>query len=87
MTRNVSIRELRNHTADVVAAVRRGESITLTTNREPVADIVPHMSSRDPWLPSSVLRELVARAPSDRRLLEDLGDVRESLIEERDVDV
>jgi prevent-host-death family protein len=38
----VSVRELRNNTSGVVAAVRAGEPVTLTSNGEPVADIVPH---------------------------------------------
>lgn len=84
MPRNVSVRELRNHTADVVAAVRRGESVTLTANREPVADIVPHVASPSPWLPSSILREIVQRVPSDPGLLDDLADVRGSVIEDRE---
>jgi prevent-host-death family protein len=38
----IGVRELRNHTAEVVERVRQGESLTLTVNRQPVADIVPH---------------------------------------------
>jgi prevent-host-death family protein len=38
----IGVRELRNHTGDVIERVRRGESLTLTVNRQPVADIVPH---------------------------------------------
>lgn len=30
----------------MVARVRDGESVTLTVNRQPVADIVPHVSRR-----------------------------------------
>ena len=39
MARSVSVRDLRNNTAEVVAAVQAGETLTLTVNREPVADI------------------------------------------------
>ncbi len=38
----IGVRDLRNHTAEVVERVQRGESLTLTVNRRPVADIVPH---------------------------------------------
>lgn len=82
MSRNVSVRELRNDTAAVVEAVRAGEVITLTVNRSPVADIVPHRESRSPWVPSSVLRRIVEEAPADRGLLDDLADVRGALLEE-----
>jgi hypothetical protein len=36
----VGIRELRNHTAQVIDAVRSGERVVLTSNGEPIADIV-----------------------------------------------
>lgn len=79
--RQVSVRELRNHTAEVVAAVRAGEELSLTVNRSPVADIVPHARSRSPWVSSSALRALIEEAPADAELLDDLGDVRGPLVE------
>jgi prevent-host-death family protein len=82
MSREVSVRDLRNHTADVVAAVKSGERLSLTVNKMPVADIVPHQPQRSPWLPSRHLRALVGDAGADNALLTDLADVRGSLIEE-----
>jgi prevent-host-death family protein len=82
MAREVSIRELRNRTAEVVAAVRAGERVSLTVNRMPVADIVPHASGRSPWVPADVLRRIVEEAPIDAKLLDDLATVRGALIEE-----
>jgi prevent-host-death family protein len=38
---DVSVRELRNHTARVISAVESGESVVLTVHGRPVADIVP----------------------------------------------
>jgi prevent-host-death family protein len=38
---DVSVRELRNHTARVIAAVEGGEAVVLTVHGRPVADIVP----------------------------------------------
>lgn len=76
------MRDLRNHTADVVAAVRSGERLSLTVNRMPVADIVPHAATRSPWVPSATLRRLVATAGADALLLEDLGDVRNALVDD-----
>jgi prevent-host-death family protein len=75
--------DLRNHTADVVAAVRAGEPLSLTVNRRPVADVVPHRTSRSPWVPSSTLRAIVAEAGADARLLADLADVRGAVVDER----
>ena len=76
MARSVSIRELRNSTASVVADLEAGERLTLTVNRRPVADILPHTEQRDPWVPSAQLRRIVNEAPADSALLDDLADVR-----------
>jgi prevent-host-death family protein len=82
MAREISVRDLRNHTAQVVAAVRSGEGLTLTVNRTPVADIVPHEATRSPWVPSANLRRIIDEAAADPRLLDDLSEVREPLVDE-----
>ena len=82
MGRQVSIRDLRNHTAQVVAAVRAGERLSLTVNRTPVADIVPHGHVRSPWVASATLREIVSEVGADQALLEDLRAVRDDVIDE-----
>lgn len=82
MSHEVSVRELRNHTGDVLARVRQGEPLTLTVNRMPVADIVPHSASRTPWVPAAALRAIVDTAPADPGLLADLADVRGQTIED-----
>ena len=40
-TLDVSVRELRNHTGRVVAAIEAGQAVVLTVHGRPVADIVP----------------------------------------------
>jgi antitoxin (DNA-binding transcriptional repressor) of toxin-antitoxin stability system len=50
--------------------------LTLTVNRRPVADILPHLEERDPWVPSSELRRILRDAPADPDLLDDLAEVR-----------
>jgi len=82
MAREVSVRELRNRTAEVVAAVRSGEQLSLTVNRTPVADIVPHTTQRSPWVPAATLRQIVEEAGADPGLLDDLADTRAELVEE-----
>jgi antitoxin (DNA-binding transcriptional repressor) of toxin-antitoxin stability system len=82
MTRNVSIRELRNSTSNVIADLEAGERLTLTVNRRPVADILPHLEQRDPWLPASELRRIVHEAPADPGLLDDLDDVRSAELDD-----
>jgi antitoxin (DNA-binding transcriptional repressor) of toxin-antitoxin stability system len=76
MARNVSIRELRNSTSAVISELESGERLTLTVNRRPVADILPHVEDRDPWVPASELRRISREAPADAGLLIDLADVR-----------
>ena len=76
MARDVSVRELRNATAGVIAELEQGERMTLTVNRRPVADIVPHVEQHVPWVPSSELRRIVDEAAADPALLDDLADVR-----------
>lgn len=76
MARDVSIRELRNSTAAVVSELEAGERLTLTVNRRPVADILPHAEDRDPWIPASELRRIVREAPADPGLLDDLAEIR-----------
>lgn len=54
---DVSVRELRNHTARVVAAVESGERVVLTVHGRPVADIVARATCSE-------------RRPSERLLAE-----------------
>ncbi len=51
---DVSVRELRNHTARVVAAIEAGEPVVLTVHGRPVADIVPRVQ-RSERRPSELL--------------------------------
>jgi antitoxin (DNA-binding transcriptional repressor) of toxin-antitoxin stability system len=76
MPREVSIRELRNSTSSVVAELEAGERLTLTVNRRPVADILPHVEERDSWVSAEQLRRIVRDHPADPGLLQDLDDVR-----------
>lgn len=58
---DVSVRELRNHTARVIAAVESGEPVVLTVHGRPVADIVPRRARSE-------------RRPSEQ-LLADLAEI------------
>ncbi len=82
VSREVSVRDLRNHTGDVVAAVRAGERVSLTVNRLPVADIVPHAASPSPWVPAHSLLAILDEAGADPGLMADLRAVREDLVDD-----
>lgn len=60
---DVSVRELRNHTARVIAAVESGEPVVLTVHGRPVADIVP--------------RRRRSERRSSEQLIAELTEVRE----------
>ena len=77
----IGVRDLRNHTSDVIAAVESGERVTLTVRGTPVADIVPH-GQRARWLPGDRLaRELETRA-ADPALAADLSTLAGQTIDE-----
>jgi prevent-host-death family protein len=44
---DVSVRELRNHTARVVAAIEAGEPVVLTVHGRPVADVIPRIEASE----------------------------------------
>lgn len=82
MPRDVPIRELRNSTAAVIAELEAGERLTLTVNRRPVADILPHVEGREPWVSAAELRRIVRDAPADPELLDDLAEIRSAELDD-----
>ncbi len=69
---DVGVRDLRNRTAEVVAAVEAGERVTLTVRGSAVADIVPH-GRRSRWLDGSWLQgELAHGRAADPGLTREL---------------
>lgn len=64
--------------------MQEGERLSLTVNRTPVADIVPHgREQRSPWVSSATLRRIVEETPVDAAVLDDLADVRADEIDEQ----
>ncbi|MFN8111856.1 MAG: type II toxin-antitoxin system prevent-host-death family antitoxin [Solirubrobacterales bacterium] len=58
---DVSVRELRNHTAKVIAAIESGQPVVLTVHGRPVADILP--------------RQVRSERRSSEALLADLSEI------------
>ena len=81
---DVSVRELRNRTSDVVARVEAGETLTLTVRGRPVADIVPHGQRRDA-LPAEEffagLEQALAELPAGPDEPRELGLTSDDLVE------
>jgi prevent-host-death family protein len=80
MSDEVSVRELRNRTADVLRRVEAGERLRVTVDRRPVAELVP-LPTRQTWVPKErVLASLVqADAELARELAEALPDTTDDL--------
>ena len=78
---DVGVRDLRNRTGEVIAAVEAGERVTLTVRGEPVADIVPH-GRRSSWLDGAWLEhELASDSAADPELTALLDEVAGTLDE------
>ncbi|MGH2922742.1 MAG: type II toxin-antitoxin system Phd/YefM family antitoxin [Solirubrobacterales bacterium] len=76
----VSARDLRNHTRDVLDRVQRGESIEITVNRRPVAELRP--ARRKPhWIPWREMDEIIREHGADPGLLDDIAFMREQRVE------
>lgn len=70
----VGVRDLRNRTGQVIAAVQAGERVTLTVHGDPVADIVPH-GRRARWLSGKHLRDQLRHRAADADLSRQLDDL------------
>ncbi|TMC07467.1 MAG: type II toxin-antitoxin system prevent-host-death family antitoxin [Chloroflexi bacterium] len=75
----VSVRDLRNHTADVLRRVEDGERVQITVDRRPVAELVP-LPRRSTWVPRERLMARFVQA--DPGLRRDLADALDDTIED-----
>jgi prevent-host-death family protein len=78
---DVGVRDLRNRTAQVIAAVKAGERVVLTVNGEPTADIVPH-GQRSRWLGGALLRDQLLERAADPGLGAELDEVAGQTLDE-----
>lgn len=79
VSNEVSVRELRNHTAEVLRRVEAGERLRVTVDRRPVAELAP-LPARDVWV--SRQRALDALVLADAGLREDLSEALPDTIDE-----
>jgi prevent-host-death family protein len=78
---DVSSRDLRNHTADVLRRVEAGERVRISVNRRPVAELVPLALPR--WTSGAAMERVLREAPADAALEDDLAAIRGQVIEPR----
>ncbi len=76
---DVSVRELRNHTAEVLRRVEAGERLRVTVDRRPVAELGP-LPRRDVWVPRP--RAFDALVQADAALRDELDDVLGDTVDE-----
>lgn len=75
----VSSRDLRNRTAEILRLVEAGEDVTITSNRRPVARLVPLDGPAKPtWVPSAVFERLIREAPLDAGMFDVIRENRKS---------
>jgi prevent-host-death family protein len=77
----IGVRDLRNRTAQVIAAVKAGERVVLTVNGEPTADIVPP-GERSRWLDGSQFREQLRHRAADPGLRVELDELAGQTLDE-----
>lgn len=75
----VSVRDLRNRTADVLRRVESGEHLQITVDRRPVAELVP-LPRRSAWVPRD--RALASLVQADSGLRRDLEEALPDTIDE-----
>lgn len=79
----VSARELRNASAQLLARAEAGEQIVITNRGRPVAELVPVRPARRRWLAHQELVERLGAIQADPGLREDLrrlaGDTTDDL--------
>lgn len=79
MDPSISVRDLRNTVSEVLRRVERGERLTVTVDRRPVAEIVPLRLRRT--VSATEALAIASRHPADRGLV---GDVRGMLSDTTD---
>lgn len=87
--RGVSVRDLRNHTSEVLRRVEAGETVTVTVDRRPVARLVPLPQRRRPE--SMPAREFFARLAelgggADPGLRDELREILTDTTDDLDLD-
>lgn len=73
---DVSVRELRNHTARVIRAVESGETVVLTVHGKAVADVVPRVTRSERRSSEVLLAELaeLSRYAREHEITSDPAD-------------
>lgn len=78
---DISVRDLRNDTGEVLRRVEAGETMIVHSNRRPVAQIVP-LFDRPTWVPAPRFFSKILAHPADPGLREDLAILQPDTIDD-----
>jgi prevent-host-death family protein len=78
---DVSSRDLRNRTSEVLRRVEAGERLRISVNRRPVAEL--HPLARPTWATGPSIERVLREARADAELMHDLAPIRKQVIEPR----
>ena len=79
MSDQVSVRELRNHTAEVLRRVESGTRLQVTVDRRPVAELIP-LPAQSVWVPRE--RVIATLTQADASLRSELAEALSETIDE-----
>ena len=80
--KSIAQRELRDRISKVLREVEAGESIRVTVNGRPVADLVPIGGGRQRFVARDEVMKILERAPLDRGFGDDIEDAAGATIDE-----
>lgn len=80
--RTIPQRELRNHISRVLRQVEDGESVRVTVDGRPVADLVPIRNATRTFVPAAEVIQLLSRASLDEGFTHDIEDITGAAIDE-----
>ncbi len=75
-------RELRNRISAILRRVESGESVRITVNGRPVADLVPIAGVRRTFVPREEISRLLRRAPLDQAFRRDIDSAVDTTIDD-----
>jgi prevent-host-death family protein len=81
----VSLRDLRNHTSEVLRRVEAGEPVTVTVDRRPVAQIVPLAKRRQSMPSGEFFARLADIGGADPELRDELREMLTETTDDIDV--
>ena len=79
---DIPLRELRNHTSEVLRRVESGEHLTVLVDRRPVAELVP-LARRRTWVPAAEIQARLEGNQADPALRAELDETFGERIDDR----